>query len=73
VIHHEPEAMSTAGFPLGTVTVRATYTEWESDYQVTTTVGVYTVVAPTGGGGGGPPDPCRSASAEGDAQLIIPC
>jgi hypothetical protein len=65
VVHHEPEAMSTAGFPLGSVAVTATFTEWESDQVVTRPVTTLTVRQPTGGGGGGGgcypallPEPC---------------
>lgn len=44
VIHHEPEAMSTWSFPVGTVTAVATYTEWESDQVVTVPVTTFQVL-----------------------------
>lgn len=56
MIHHEPEAMSTANFPLGAVSVVATYTEWETDQTVTRPVATLNVVS---GGGGGGPGPCE--------------
>lgn len=52
VIHHEPEAMSTAGWPTGVYDIVATYTEWETDASVSVPVGVLDL-RPGGGGGGG--------------------
>jgi hypothetical protein len=55
VINHEPEAMSTVSFPLGAVSVVATYTEWETDQTVTRPVVTLNVVS----GGGHGPEPCE--------------
>lgn len=40
VVHHEPEARSTAGWVPGRYNIYATYTEWETDALVTKAVGV---------------------------------
>ncbi len=58
VVHHEPEARSTAGWTPGRYDIYATYTEWETDETVTRVVGMLDLLPGGGGGGGG--GSCRS-------------
>lgn len=53
VVHHEPEARSTAGWVPGRYDIYATYTEWETDQVVTKLVGLLDLRSGGGGGGGG--------------------
>lgn len=63
VIHHEPEARSTAGWLPGRYTIVASYTEWETDLVVTRTVGHLDIVAGSSGGDdGGGGGQCRDPS-----------
>jgi hypothetical protein len=57
VVHHEPEARSTAYWAPGVYDIYATYTEWETDGVVTKHVGVLDLLAP-------PPPPTCDPYAE---------
>lgn len=59
VVHHEPEARSTAWWAPGLYDIYATYTEWETDGVVTKNVGVLDLLAP-------PPPPTCDPYAEQD-------
>jgi hypothetical protein len=58
VIHHEPEAHSTAGWTPGLYDIFATYVEWETDATVTQWVGQVQILPGGGSGGGGGPGSC---------------
>lgn len=71
VVHHEPEARSTAGWTPGLYDILATYTEWETDTSVTRPAGVLDLRT-SGGGGGGEcllPDPTSCPQATEDPTL----
>lgn len=57
VVHHEPEARSTAYWNPGVYDIYATYTEWETDGVVTRHVGLLNLQAP-------PPPPTCDPYAE---------
>jgi hypothetical protein len=59
VVHHEPEARSTAGWQPGLYDIYATYTEWETDWVVTRWVGVLDLQPP-------PPPPICDQQQEAD-------
>jgi hypothetical protein len=59
VVHHEPEARSTAYWAPGRYDIYATYTEWETDGVVTKLVGLLDLQGP-------PPPPTCDPNAEQD-------
>lgn len=68
VVAHEPEVVSTAGFPLGYVSVDATYLEWETGSWVTKQIAILNIVAPP------PPPPPPPTECEGrERNGVIIC
>jgi hypothetical protein len=63
VVHHEPEARSTAWWTPGRYDIYATYTEWETDGVVTRNVGVLDLLSP-------PPPPTCDPNAEQDCNSM---
>lgn len=59
VVHHEPEARSTAGWQPGLYDIYASYTEWETDWVVTKLVGLLDLYSP-------PPPPTCDPQQEAD-------
>jgi hypothetical protein len=61
VVYHEPEWFSTWRLPVGTITVKATFLEWETDQWLTRQVGTLNVLEPPPPpppGDDPPTDPC---------------